>query len=286
MTALTPTSSDALSTSLNNLRIAEPSPIPSSNPWQDDDRPAPPVKLDTAAAPPPLPIDEVAAVFGSDSDREDSNGIKGVGDDILDEFDPLANSEAEAARDAWANAESHPPPPPPKAPSPPPKGDLSHSRTTSVDTSKDASLPVPPPPATQTGGAPASAPSPSAFPVFASLARSFSSKLPRPRPRSMDSARVVPSPDKLALAAQQHAQPQQRGKQREIVSIVPDDEHGDAGAEGSAVVVSGRRDGSAESGSRRRGDRDGEQTFDFQQFLEQMKLKAAEPVAKYLRSYV
>lgn len=145
--------------------------------------------------------------------------------DVLQEFDPLASHEEQAAKDAWAASESHPPPPPPPEDVP--------ARPTS---------PL------------------SSFPSLAALARTFALPLTgaRSRPRSLDTAAAVPSPATLSSFAAQQQQP----------PAAP------------SPPTSGR------STPTRRPPQDGELQFDFQRFLDQMKLKAAEPVAKYLRSFL
>lgn len=102
-----------------------------------------------------------------------------VSHDILTQFDPLANFEEEAAREAWITSVSNPPPP--STPEPPPE-----------PPNKDA--PEPPLPSSS-----------SSFPSFAALARSFAiPTLSRSRPVSLDAAKAVPSP--AVLSSLEHQQ--------------------------------------------------------------------------------
>ncbi|KAI9440627.1 hypothetical protein H4582DRAFT_2212053 [Lactarius indigo] len=172
--------------------------------------------------------------------------------DILNAFDPLAHHEEQSAREAWASAEGHPLPVPPK---------------------QD---PVP-----QESGNPTS----STFPSFSSLARSFAlPSLPnvsmslvagsRVRPQSLDTATVVQTPvHPVSFAAQQDAQIETRGSPKMDAATLP-----------TQVVHSAlrRNDPSQE----RLVGKDKDPQFDFQKFLDQMKTKSAEPVARYLRSFL
>ncbi|KAM5531456.1 hypothetical protein V8D89_014846, partial [Ganoderma adspersum] len=169
-----------------------------------------------------------------------------VTQDVLREFDPLASAEGKAAQQAWANSEGHPPPPP-------------------VPTKEPVS-PAPPTPSTPNRP---SSPIP-AFPALAALARTFALPLTRnQRPRSLDSAAAVPSPATLSSFAQQQSTPDAR-----VVEDVASMSNGPV-ASGSGRSTPSGKDKEQESPQ-----------FDFQKFLDQMKMKGAEPVAKYLRSYV
>ena len=167
--------------------------------------------------------------------------------EVLLEFDPLASAEEKAAQQAWASSEGHPPPPPPP--------------------DKDPSPSTPQPPSTPIRS---SSPVPS-FPSLAALARTFALPLTRgQRPRSLDSAAAVPSPATLSSFAKQQSTPSPRAVAEVPRTSTPSLEH----ENGGRSTPSGKG-------------KDGEPPqFDFQKFLDQMKLKAAEPVAKYLRSYV
>ncbi|KAJ7446801.1 hypothetical protein FB451DRAFT_1148368 [Mycena latifolia] len=166
-----------------------------------------------------------------------------VSDEVLSAFDPLANQEEAAAREAWESAESHPPPP--RTPSPPP-----------------------PPPPTKDGPPDVlHSPSSSVFPSFSALARTLTLPL-RSRPASIDVARNVPSPSTLSAFVeqqQQHPQPPQPNEPSE-----------------ATTSTSGRSTPGTSSSDAGKAD----PPFDFQKFLDQMKTRHAEAVAKYLKSFL
>jgi len=181
--------------------------------------------------------------------------------DVLDAFDPLAYHEEQSARDAWANAEGHPPPPQP-APAPPPKQD---------------------PPPRESAAATSSS-----FPSFSSFARSFAlPSLPNmnislvagtraSRPQSIDTAVLVQTPvnPSASFASQLDAEVEARGSPKTDPAAVPP----------HAVQNALRRDNPSQE--RAAPGKDKDPPFDFQKFLDQMKSKSAEPVARYLRSFV
>ena len=179
-------------------------------------------------------------------------------EEILHEFDPLASHEEEAARAAWAASEAHPPPPP------------QETATGSASMQPGKSEPI----SASQPTTPARGPSPlPSFPSLAALARTFALPLTsgssrKPRPRSLDSAAPVPSPATISsFAAQQSAPPLSAASSSSADAVVTD---------------SGRNTPTGMGGK----GKNGAEHFDFQRFLDQMKLKGAEPVAKYLRSYV
>jgi Rab5 GDP/GTP exchange factor len=178
-----------------------------------------------------------------------------VSNDILSQFDPLASLEEEAAREAWNTSESHPPPPrSPSAPTTPPFPPV-----------KDAAAP-PPPELSQ--GQPSGS---SSFPSLAALARTFAiPALSRPRPVSLDAAKPVPSPATLSSFEVQ----QDTARDNSTTT-----------QNGSATRPSSQsRNGTPSPATG--GKESDEIPFDFQKFLDQMKSRNAEPVSKYLRSYV
>ncbi|KAF8075130.1 hypothetical protein FPV67DRAFT_1409004 [Lyophyllum atratum] len=179
-----------------------------------------------------------------------------VSQDVLNQFDPLASLEEEAARGAWETSESHPPPPPPpRTPSPkPPALPLKDNLASS------------PPVSPLSSGALSST---SPFPSLAAFARSFSiPALSRTRPTSLDAAKPVPSPATLSsFAAQQETS---RSGATTPNKHIPS----------PIVTPSGSGTASPVPGSQ------GEVPFDFQNFLDQMKSRNAEPVSKYLRSFL
>ncbi|KAF8216650.1 hypothetical protein K438DRAFT_1914512 [Mycena galopus ATCC 62051] len=171
-----------------------------------------------------------------------------VSEHVLSEFDPLANQEEAAAREAWENAEGHPPPPRTPSPTPPtpPLKDVEHA----------------PQPLT---------PSSSVFPSFSALARTFALPIrskSRSRPGSLDVARGVPSPSTLsAFVEQQTQQP---------------DTSAQSAASASETNASGRSTPATSSSETSKAD----PPFDFQKFLDQMKSRNSEIVAKYLKSFL
>ena len=171
-----------------------------------------------------------------------------VKQEVLLEFDPLANAEEKEAQEAWASSEGHPPPPPP------PDKEPSSSTPRSPSTPDRSSSPIP------------------SFPSLAALARTFALPLTRgQRPRSLDSAAVVPSPATLSSFAKQQSVSDSRASAD------------DPGPGTSTPPIANESGRSTPAG---KGKEQEPPQFDFQKFLDQMKLKGAEPVAKYLRSYV
>ena len=155
--------------------------------------------------------------------------------------------EEEVAREAWKNSDGHPPPP--RTPSPPPPAPQIKELLVSPTS------PSPP----DSGSL-----SSSSFPSLASLARNLAlPSLSRPRPLSLDGARPVPSPATLSsLAAQQEPS---------------------TGQEPSTSASHSASDTSSPTSNSRQ---NLDIPFDFQHFLDQMKSRSADPVSKYLRSYV
>lgn len=246
---------------------AIPTQDPELNPWQDAPKDAQPAHEDGRAATHPILVPDLAALDpataqGLAAAEHKSDGADAAHEtlhvnaaDVLHEFDPLAVQEEKAAKEAWENAESHPqvsPPPPPEAP---------HKSTEGGGSGGESGPPAVP---AKTVEEPARPSSPmSSFPSLAALARTFALPLTsRQRPRSLDSATAVPSPATLSSFASQ----QQAGRPSESGS-----------APGSGASTPTSRAGRSNDGD--------PPQFDFQRFLEQMKSKSAEPVAKYLRSY-
>jgi Rab5 GDP/GTP exchange factor len=238
------------------------------NPWSDSAL-TPPLVIQPLSTPSPSALEDVASRSGgimkSDEDRAhelDSH----VPADILDTFDPLAHQEEQSAREAWANAEGHPPPLPPI---PSPKQD-------------------PLPGERESGTASAPAPtSTSTFPSFSSFARSFAlPTLPnmnmslvagttRARPQSLETATLMSTPVHPAVfSSQQDTEISARGSPKIDDPTLPP----------HAVQNAPRRENPSQE--RGAGSKDKDPPFDFQKFLDQMKSKSAEPVARYLRSCV
>ena len=175
--------------------------------------------------------------------------------EILGEFDPLSHQEEIEAREAWESSETQPPPP--RTPSPIP-----------TPPSKDIILESPPQTATSTT-------STSGFSSLAAFTRNFTiPSLPRVRPLSLDMAKPLVSPATLSSLGQAQTPP------RSILDIDT------AIPSGSSTPNDRRAESPRTGGSRDQSKDKAEQPFDFQKFLDQMKLKGAEPIAKYLRSSV
>ena len=246
------------------------------NPWGDS-APTPPLVMQPLHTPTPSALEDVASRSGemkSDEDRThelDSHAPE----DILDTFDPLAHQEEQSAREAWANAQGHPPPSPPV---PPPKQQDPLPREGESGTSGSTST--------------------STFPSFSSFARSFAlPSLPnmnislvagtggtgtgtgtgtKARPQSLETATLMSTPvhPAAAFASQQDTETSARGSPKtDPAAINP-----------HAVQSAPRRE--TPSQERGAGPKDKDPPFDFQHFLDQMKSKGAEPVARYLRSCV
>lgn len=244
--------------SLSNLHISSPlvAHEPEPNPWQasqgDDHETIQPIRMPDLSNMDP----NTARGLAADAMREPIPLKPQARPDILDEFDPLASHEEKAAKEAWGTSESHPLPSPPPSRSLPPPG-------SPVEVHPDDQGEPPPPPAKDANDLPARPTSPLAsFPSLAALARTFALPLTaRQRPRSLDTATAVPSPATLSSFASQQQTPPT------IVTSPPSEENTPVSRAGSAAGLDPPQ-------------------FDFQRFLDQMKLRAAEPVAKYLRSYV
>ncbi len=240
--------------SLATLHISKPTTTdepPEPNPWQDSTQNILEVsvlanntlegmkKSSDVSALDPSTAKGLAAELVAVPDEEGESR-----QEILQEFDPLANHEEKAAKTAWESSDSNPPSiapvAHPVADAPPPPAPTTHA----IDLSHPSSPSLP------------------SFPSLAALARTFALPLTsRQRPRSLDTATAVPSPATLSsFASQQQQQPR---------AIQP------ASDSGRSTPT---RIGKANDGDPLQ--------FDFQKFLDQMKLKSAEPVAKYLRSYV
>jgi hypothetical protein len=242
-----------------------------ANPWSDS-APTPPLVIQPLHTPSPGALEDLDAASRSGGMTSDEDRIheldSQVHADTLDTFDPLAHQEEQSAREAWANAEGHPPPP-----VPPPKQD-----------------PLP-----QERESGASGPT-STFPSFSSFARSFAlPSLPnmnmslvggtgigtgtgtRVRPQSLETATLMSTPvHPVAFASQQETETSERGspKADAAASLFPH------------AVQSAPRRRENSSQERDAGPKDKDPPFDFQKFLDQMKSKSAEPVARYLRSCV
>lgn len=249
--------------SLQNLHTENPQ---DPNPWRDSAPTPPPLSPQPLHVPSPNTLEDVVSGGIKSNDVHTPEINAHVHADVLDTFDPLAYHEEQNARDAWANAEGHPPPPQP--PPPPPKQD-------------------PPPPPRESSAAASS----SSFPSFSSFARSFAlPSLPNmnislvagtraARPQSIDTAVLVQSPvhPPAAFASQLDAEVDARGSPKTDPTALPPPPY--------TVEEALRRENPSHERTAAPG-KDKDPPFDFQKFLDQMKTKSAEPVARYLRSFV
>ncbi|KAF9466135.1 hypothetical protein BDZ94DRAFT_1158669 [Collybia nuda] len=238
------------------LLIDQPSPV---NPWTDttviheksnihDEKPL--------LTPDPSLLDQsIATGFEAMSLTKDDPQPP-LSEDVLSEFDPLASLEEKAAQEAWKTSEAHPPPPRTPSPVAAPTPQL-----------KDSSTAPPPPESPPMSGNSSTS---SSFPSLAALARTFSIPLSRPRPLSLDAAKAVPSPATLSSFASQQDMPRSGDV---TVGTDGDTRRSTPSGSGTASPVPGTRE-------------KGEVPFDFQNFLDQMKTRSAEPVSKYLRSFL
>ena len=240
------------------------------NPWSDS-APTPPLVMQPLHTPSPGALEDLASRSGEmKSDKDHTHELDShVPADTLDTFDPLAHQEEQSAREAWAKAEGHPPPiPPPKQdPQALPTGERQSGTSGSTSTST------------------------STFPSFSSFARSFAlPSLPnmnmslvagtgtgttRARPQSLDTATLMSTPVHPAtFASQQDTEISARGSPKIDAATIPS----------HAVQSAPRRENPSQE--RGAGPKGKDPPFDFQKFLDQMKTKSAEPVARYLRSCV
>ncbi|KAI0339587.1 hypothetical protein BDW22DRAFT_1361143 [Trametopsis cervina] len=244
----------SLDDSLSKLHISHPPTIQETepNPWQGSSDDVPKSQDNNAhvgRAPeiPDLSLLDTSAASGFTPEPEPTPQPLSAKQEILEEFDPLASHEEKAAKEAWETSDSHPPPPPPPA---------------------DESKPPPVPAKNVAGELPSRPSSPMAsFPSLAALARTFALPLTavRQRPRSLDTATAVPSPSTLSSFASQQQQPRTPSHPATPLNV-------DSGRN-TPITRPTSNDGDPPQ-------------FDFQRFLEQMKVKSAEPVAKYLRSFL
>jgi Rab5 GDP/GTP exchange factor len=304
MPSSSPTPTSHLSKNLNTLSLSDQID-PWSRPVDDNDPEDPPAAPDSSATtsntlntpprpdpPPPLPAESPPFVSSDPKVHVDQT--------VLDEFDPLGSSKVEQeAKLAWELSEPHPPLVPPKssaAPSEPPTQD----RPTPLPPPAPIPVPdpVPIPPTLTITEKPLPDPTSTTFTTqdpaqsiprsstpslsgLAALARNFIPKSPArtSRPLSIDQASVLLSPTVATFGASTlepgaiHKRSQSLGPA--LSSLNPD------GSRPHTPLSAPRTPKSAAKDV----DKD-HPPFDFQLFLEQIKSKGAEPVAKYLRSWV
>ncbi|KIK94524.1 hypothetical protein PAXRUDRAFT_782707, partial [Paxillus rubicundulus Ve08.2h10] len=249
-----------------------------TNPWADE---PPKLKFKPAQTPDPASIEEAApSIFNSPATHQRVDSGVDIPKDVLQEFDPLAAPHEPNSRFAWADADAHPPPPRPQSSA----IDREHSRSSSQESPLGSSRSTQSSPVPQL---PAHSPS-SSFPSLAAIARSFSIPSvakPRSRPLSMDSAKPIP-PLSPYTATSFAAQQQQVSSPLSKPLPPQTDSYGKSQSAPStrSVTPADGSDTEAVRSQSPRQDRDSQ--FDFQKFLNQMKSKGAEPVAKYLRSFL
>ncbi|KAF5373276.1 hypothetical protein D9615_007395 [Tricholomella constricta] len=267
---------DSSPTPKRNLPTSDPTPVLSPVPILTDqsslNEPNPWTDVIDAEKPKSLPADQEKPLRTPDPsllDQSIAHGLESVlppspkdqnppqvSQDLLNQFDPLASMEEEAARGAWETSEAHPPPPRTPSPKPP-----------ALPLKANVASSPPESPSPQSAGSLSSSP----FPSLVALARTFAMPtLTRPRPLSLDAAKSVPSPATLSSFASQQDTPRNdimtTSKSTASPSRTPS-------SSGTASPVPGHRE-------------KGEIPFDFQNFLDQMKSRSAEPVSKYLRSFL
>ena len=232
---------------------------------------------------------------------------------VLDEFDPLGNKVEQEAKKAWEQSEPHPPVVPPKSssvqsdpptqdkPIPSPANSQSHPPPAPIPVPDPAPIPptqtitgkpLPDPnPATSTTQDPAQPISRSTTPSFsglAAIARTFIPKSPvrTSRPLSIDQATAISSPTTASFGVsvqEQGANHKRSHSQGPTLSLLNPE------AQSKRDENRPQTPGSAPRTSKsvaKDVDKDQPPPFDFQFFLEQIKSKGAEHVAKYLRSCV
>ena len=311
MASSSSTSNPDLSENLNSLSLSEPID-PWSHPIDDNDPEGPPV----TANPPAISSNTDTAPPGPDGPPllpaetppfASSVPEVHVDQTTLNDFDPVGNKVEQEAKEAWEQSEPHPP-----QPVDPPKSSLAQSdpviqdKTTPLLTNAlslppPAPIPIPDPiPAPPIADRPLPDPnvatsatqdlaqsiSRSTTPSLsglAAIARTFIPKSPvrKSRPLSIDQAAVISSPTVAAfgVSAQEHGS----GRHGSVLSPLNPEaqsEHNDNRPQTPGSAPRTPKNAAKDV------DKDQPPQFDFQSFLEQMKSKPAEPVAKYLRSYV
>lgn len=309
MASFTSTSNQDLSKNLDSLSLSEPID-PWSRPLDDNNATDPALATnppttapkrgitDSAGSdgPPPLPV-ETPPFASSGPDVQ-------VDQTIIDDFDPLGNKTEQEAKKAWEQSEPHPPVPP--KPSPAQPENTTQDGPTPLPTNAQSlpppvPIPVPDPipippvitdkplpdpnsttSTTQDPAQPVSLSSTPTFSGLAALARTFIPKSPvrTSRPLSIDQATVISSPTTSTFA---YAQEQGTSHKRSQSQGPPPPLNLEAGLNRPLTPGSAPRTPKSVA---KDVDKDQPPPFDFQSFLEQIKSKPAEPVAKYLRSCV
>ncbi|KIJ55288.1 hypothetical protein M422DRAFT_23899 [Sphaerobolus stellatus SS14] len=185
---------------------------------------------------------------------------------LLNEFDPLATDPVEQhAREAWASAEGHLPPPlPDKDPEVPKSAGLEKGKE--KDEAESPQSAVPP------QSSPALIPS---FPSLASLARSLTARSPK-----RASTPPLPPPPRSSSLRHAHHASMPAISSNPASPIPPPKPQENLAREDRSTNSPPipARVSSSPAGS--------EGQFDFQRFLDQMKMRGAEPISGYLRSFL
>ncbi|EJD08567.1 uncharacterized protein FOMMEDRAFT_144395, partial [Fomitiporia mediterranea MF3/22] len=247
---------EPLTADLNGLSISENEQSADSNPWsiQVQGPVRPPLKT-----PDPVLIEQSLGEQSTGAEPEPEPDTRPrTSAEVLSEFDPLADTKEADARQAWASSTGHPMPPKPLSlPSP---VDVPSSTTVPRDTAvANAS-----PPGIGSGLA-----------SLANLAKSFT--LPKVRTRSVD---IAPPPNIVTPNTISTFAAQQRSRPDTPQSAPP------ASQQNTSTDNGSNADPVTDSTSHTPNPRREPPPFDFQLFLDQMKSKSAEPVAKYLRSFL
>lgn len=229
-------------------------PTPDTNPWQDVQQLEP-----TAAKPlvlpehPPQEIEVPSSAF-NDTMLPPTPSKRAVDTTLLMEFDPLADKVESNARDAWASSEGHPPPP-----APPPKPPLQDLGSKEGGNNPPSAPKHQHRPSTTLDPPTSAAAQVTTFATLASLARAPFGR--RSRASSL-AQNVLPATGEAGSSA-----PPTPSKASAPLSqpppATPAKDHDRMGDPSKP-----------------------DPPFDFQKFLDQMKMKSAEPVAKYLRSFL
>ena len=300
------TSNPDLSKNLNSLSLSEPID-PWSHPIDDND----PEDHTVAADPPAASSDTDTAPPGSDrlpplpvETPPFASSVRKVGVDqtVLDDFDPLGNKVEQEAKSAWEQSEPHHPPVIPPKPSPVQSDPVAQDKLASTKPlPPPAPIPVPDPVSVPPNtGKPLSDPKSTASTTqdptrlisrpttpslsgLAAIARTFIPKSPvrTSRPLSIDQAAVISSPitATFSVPAQGHA------SNHQVSALSPLNPETQSKHDENRPQTPGSAPRTPNNAAKD-ADKDQPPLFDFQFFLEQMKSKPAEPVAKYLRSCV
>ena len=244
-------------------------------------------------APPPLPPQ--SPPFASSGPKIQ------VDHAVLDEFDPLGNNVEQEAKLAWEHSEPHPPVLPQKSSmvqsSEPPTQDKPTPLPLPAPIPVPDPVPIPPitdkplpdlTPTVSTTQDPRQSIPRSTTPSLsglAAIARNFIPKSPArtSRPLSIDQASAIFSPTLTTFGASTQEQGTTHKRSQSLgPALSPlnqstrDDSQSQTSGSAPRTPKSAAKDV----------DKDYPPPFDFQLFLEQIKLKSAESVAKYLRSWV